>query len=55
MNGSKRSWNVEKMEYYSAIKWNAFDSVLIRWMNLPSEVGLKEKDRYRILMDVHGI
>ena len=22
------------MEYYSAIKMNAFDSVLMRWMNL---------------------
>ena len=22
------------MEYYSAIKWNAFESVLMRWMNL---------------------
>ena len=43
------------MEYYSAIKWNTLDSVLIRWMNLQSEVGQKEKDKYRILMDVYGI
>ena len=24
------------MEYYSAIKWNAFESILMRWMNLES-------------------
>ena len=42
------------MEYYSAIKRNAFESVLMRWMNLEhileSEVSQKEKDKYHILM-----
>ena len=42
------------MEYYSAIKKNTFESVLIRWMNLEptmqSEVSQKEKDKYCILM-----
>ena len=37
------------MEYYSAIKSNAFESVLMRWMNLEpimqSEVSQKEKDK----------
>ena len=41
------------MEYYSAIKRNAFESVLRRWMNLEpviqSEVSQKEKDKYHIL------
>ena len=27
-------WYVYTMEYYSAIKRNAFESVLVRWMNL---------------------
>ena len=40
------------MEYYSAIKRNAFESVLMTWMNLEpttqSEVSQKEKDKYRI-------
>ena len=35
------------MEYYSAMKRNAFESVLMRWMNLEpiiqSEVSEKEK------------
>ena len=38
------------MEYYSAIKKNAFESVLMRWMNLQpiiqSEVSQKEKNKY---------
>ena len=38
------------MEQYSAIKRNAFSSVLMRWMNLEpikqSEVSQKEKDKY---------
>jgi len=37
------------MEYYSAIKRNRFELVLIRWMNLEpviqSEVNQKEKDK----------
>ena len=44
------------MEYYSAIKRNAFESVLIRWMNLEliiqSEVSQKEKNKYHILMHI---
>ena len=38
------------MEYYSAIKRNAFESALMRWMNrehiIQSEVNQKEKDKY---------
>ena len=41
------------MEYYSAIKKNAFESVLMRWMNtkriIQNEVGQKEKDKYHML------
>ena len=44
------------MEYYSAIKKNTFESVLMRWMKLEpiiqSEVSQKEKHQYSILM--HG-
>ena len=42
------------MEYYSAIKRNASESVLMRWMNLEpilqSEVSQKEKDKYHITL-----
>ena len=41
------------MEYYSAIRKNAFESVLMRWMKLEpiiqSEVSQKEKHQYSIL------
>ena len=47
------------MEYYSAIKKNAFESVLKRWMKLEpiiqSEVGQKEKHQYSILTHIYGI
>ena len=47
------------MEYYSAIKRNTFESVLVRWMNLEptiqSEVSCKEKDKYHILTHIYGI
>ena len=47
------------MKYYSAIKRNAFESVLMRWMNLEpiiqGEVSQKEKDKYHILMYIYRI
>ena len=43
----KKLWYINTMEYYSAMKRNAFESVLIKWMNLEpiiqSEVSQKEK------------
>ena len=52
-------WYIYPMEYYSAIKRNAFKSVLMMWMNLEtiiqSEVCQKEKEKYRILMHIYGI
>ena len=49
----KKLLYIYTMEYYSAIKRNIFESVLMRWMNLESiiqsEVGQKEKDKYYIL------
>ena len=30
----QKLWYTYTMEYYSAIEGNAFDSVLMRWMNL---------------------
>ena len=55
----KRLWYIYSMEYYSAIKTNAFESVLMRWMNLEpivqSEVSQKEKDKYIIVTHIYGI
>ena len=30
----KKMWYIYTMEYYSGIKRNGFESVLVRWMNL---------------------
>ena len=47
------------MGYYSAIKKNAFESVLMRWIKLEpiiqSEVSQKEKHQYSVLMYIYGI
>ena len=55
----KKLWYIYIMEYYSAIKRNTFESVLMRWMNpepiIQSEVSQKEKDKYRILMHIYRI
>ena len=55
----KKLWYIYTMDYYSAIKRNTFESVLMRWMNLEpiiqSEVSQKKKDKYLILMHIYGI
>ena len=47
------------VEYYSAIQRNAFESVLMRWMDLEPitqcEVSQKEKDKYHILIHIYRI
>ena len=47
------------MESYSAIKKNAFESALMKWMNLEpiiqSKVSHKQKDKSCILMHIYGI
>ena len=52
-------WYVYTMEYYSAIKRTAFESVLMSFMNLEpiiqNEVSQKEKDKHRILRQIYRI
>ena len=52
----KKLWYISRVEYYSSIKRNAFESVLMRWMNLEpiiqSEVSQKETDIYHLLMHI---
>ena len=47
------------MEYYSGIKKNTFESVLMRWMKLEpiiqSEVSQKEKYQYSILIHIWNL
>ena len=61
----RKLWYICTMEYYSAIKRNTFESVLMRWMKLEpiiqSEVReipiyiQKEKHQYSILMHIYRI
>ena len=43
----RKLWYIYTMEYYSAIRRNTFESILMRWMNLEpviqSEVSEREK------------
>ena len=62
----RKLWYIYTMEYYSAIKKNAVESVLmselihpLQWMKLEpiikSEVSQKEKHQYSILTHIYGI
>ena len=41
----KKLWYIYTVEYYSAIKRNAFESVLMRWMNLEPIIHSGESGR----------
>ena len=51
--------HIYTMEYYTAIRKNALESVLMRWKQLEpiiqSEVNKKEKHQYSILTHMYGI
>ena len=55
----KKLWYIYTMEYYSSIKRNTFESVLMRRMNLEpviqSDVSQKEKAKYHILTHIFRI
>ena len=58
----RKLWYIYTMEYYLAIKKNAFESVLMKWMTLEpiiqSEVSQKEIHQYSIVLwnlDIYGI
>ena len=55
----KKLWYTYTTEYYSAIKRNTFESILMRGMNLEpiiqSEVSQKEKDKCQILIHIYRI
>ena len=50
------SLKIYTLEYYSAIKKNTFESVLMRWMKLePIIQSQKKKHQYSILRHIYGI
>ena len=55
----RKPWYIYTIEYYTAIKKNTLESVLMTWMKLEpiiqSEVSQKEKHQYSILIHIYGI
>ena len=55
----RKQWYIYTMEYYSAVKKNSFESVLMRWMKLEpiiqSEVSPKEKHQDSIPTHIYEI
>ena len=55
----RKLWYIYTMEYYSSIKNNSFESVLMRWMKLEPiiqrEISQKDNHQYSILTHIYGI
>ena len=51
----KKLWYIYTMKYYSAIKRNTFESVLVQSLFIQSEVSQKERDKYGILIHIYRI
>ena len=55
----RKQWYTYTMEYYSAIKKNTFESVLMRWMKwepiIQSEVSQKDEHQYSILTHIWNL
>ena len=52
-----KQWHIYPMEYCPAIKRNAFESVLTRWMNpeLTVQSKVSQKNKYHVLTHIYGI
>ena len=52
----KKMWHIYTMEYYSAIKRNEIELLVMSWMDLEcviqSEVSQKEENKYRMLTHI---
>ena len=55
----KKTWHIYTMEYYSTMKRNEIELLVVRWMDLESviqsEISQKEKSKYRMLTHIYGI
>ena len=51
----KKLWYIYTLEYLIAIKRNAFEPVLMRWMNLEPIIqsGLSQKDKNKYISHTH--
>ena len=54
----RKLWYIYTMEYYSAMKRNEFEPVLVRWMNLEPVIqseGSQREKQIHILKNIYGI
>ena len=55
----KKMWHIYTMEYYSAIKRNEIELLVVRWMDLEgimlNEISQTEKDKYCMISLICGI
>ena len=55
----KKMWHIYTTEYYSAIKRNKIELLVVKWMNLESviqtEVSQKGKNKYHMLTHIYRI
>ena len=55
----RKSWYIYTIKYYSSVKKNAFESVVMRLTKLEpiiqSEISQKEKHQYSILTHIYGV
>ena len=56
---TERMWHMYTVEYCSAIRRNEVELFEVRWIDLESvmqsEVGRKEKSKYRVLTHIYGM
>ena len=46
----RKLWYIYTVEYYSALKRNTFESVLMRWMNLEPIIEGRESEKERQIL-----
>ena len=53
----KKLWYIYTVEYYSAIKRNTFESVLMRWVKLElvTQSAVNQKNKFCVLTHMYGM
>ena len=54
----KKMWHIYTMEYYSVIKRNKIELLVVRWMDIESlihsEVSQEKKNKYHMVRHIYG-
>ena len=49
----KKMWYIYTMEYYSTIKRNDFESIVVRWMNLEPVIQREMSEREKQILYIN--